>query len=247
MDPPGIPHTIDVSGPRSGGHAARMPTPRWILLPLLAACRAQDPVPPPPTPSLEGAVLGIDVSSHQGVIDWGDVAGDGVRFTFVKATEGKTFTDPRFAANWAGARRAGLKVGAYHYFSACRTGAEQARHFLAVVPPGQATLPAVVDVEPDHRCNRGRRWSMVADEVATWLDAVELATGQRPLLYASDSVHQTDLAGLEAERWVASYSRAPRVATWGVWQHTERGQVEGIDGPVDRNLATEAWWSAHRL
>jgi lysozyme len=190
-------------------------------------------------------VVGIDVSAHQGAVAWKDVADDGVAFAFVKATEGCTFTDRRFADNWGGAREAGLQVGAYHYFSACRTGAEQARHFLAVVGRNQGDLPAVVDVEPDSRCNRGHRWAGVADEVAVWLDTVEHATGQRPLLYASDHVHRHELAELDVDRWVASYSRAPRVPSWGVWQHTERGRIDGVDGPVDRNLATAAWWAEH--
>ncbi len=87
------------------------------------------------------------MSSHQGAIDWADVAGDGMHFTFVKAMEGETFTDPRFEANWDEARPVGLKVGAYHSYSACRAGAEQARHLLSVVPRAHAAMPAVVDAE----------------------------------------------------------------------------------------------------
>src|SRR5512133_181864 len=78
---------------------------------------------------------GVDVSHHQGPIDWPRVASEPhLAFAFIKATEGGDWTDPRFAANWRGARAAGLLVGAYHYFTFCRPPLDQARHFLATAP-----------------------------------------------------------------------------------------------------------------
>ena len=79
-------------------------------------------------------VHGVDVSHHQGPIDWRAVAGDGVAFAYVKASQGSRNQDPLFAANWQGARAAGLAVGAYHYFTFCRSGSAQAANFLAAVP-----------------------------------------------------------------------------------------------------------------
>ena len=67
------------------------------------------PAPPP------GAVPGIDVSHHQGVIDWSQVAGSGQRFAIAKATEGRTFVDPNYAFNKTGAEMSGLVFGAYHF------------------------------------------------------------------------------------------------------------------------------------
>lgn len=205
---------------------------------LLFACR------PPPAPFVpvappEGyAHHGIDVSHWQGRIDWPEVAASGeVDFVFVKATEGRKTVDRRFARNWREAQAAGLPVGAYHYFSACRTGEEQADMFLATVEGGD--LPAVLDVEPDARCNRGTRLQDNLEEVRTWLDRVEDATGTAPLLYASDATQRALLGDFEEERWVAAYSRAPRrVQDWLVWQHTDRGAIPGITGPVDRNVAS---------
>ena len=69
---------------------------------------------------------------HQGPIDWQRVAGDGIGFVYMKATEGGDWVDATFAPNWAGARAAGLKVGAYHFFTLCRAGADQAANFLRV-------------------------------------------------------------------------------------------------------------------
>ena len=62
-----------------------------------------------------GALPGIDVSHHQGLIDWSEVAGSGQRFAFAKATEGSTFVDPNYAFNKSEAEMAGILFGAYHF------------------------------------------------------------------------------------------------------------------------------------
>ena len=80
------------------------------------------------------SLRGIDVSHHQGVVDWGRVAKSDVAFAILKATEGGDYVDETFARNLAGAQAAGLVVGAYHFFTFCRPGAEQAANFLKVVP-----------------------------------------------------------------------------------------------------------------
>lgn len=183
---------------------------------------------------------GIDVSVYQGHVDWESVGASGeVDFVFAKATEGRTHVDRRFSRNWEEARRQGLRVGAYHYFSACRTGAEQAEHFIANVPLEPDSLPPVLDVERDSRCNTGSRFDAAMGEVDVWLDRVEEHYGVRPLLYANDHTQRADLADVDARRWVAAYSRHPRRA-WDVWQHTDRGAVPGIPGPVDRNVLSLA-------
>lgn len=88
-------------------------------------------------PSLQpGEQYGIDVSHHQGQIDWRRVRQDGISFTYVKATEGGDWTDPRFEMNWRGAGEAGLRRGAYHFFTLCRAGEAQAKHFLGLCPTG---------------------------------------------------------------------------------------------------------------
>ena len=90
---------------------------------------------------------GIDVSHHQGVVDWGKVAKSDVAFAILKATEGGDYVDETFARNLAGAEAAGLVVGAYRFFTFCRAGAEQAANFLKVVPRNRPMLPPAVDIE----------------------------------------------------------------------------------------------------
>lgn len=203
-----------------------------LLFLLLTGCVADrtSSRSPPPRGYL---VHGIDVSHHQGWIDWPTVGASGIDFAFLKATEGTTHVDRRFRQNRQRARDH-VPVGAYHYFSACRGGAEQADHFLALVPePGE--LPAVLDVEADPRCNRGDRLEGIEQQVGAWLDRVEDAHGTRPLLYSNRAFHDRHLREVHADRWIASYSRDPG-GDWVFWQYTSDGRVPGVVGPVDRNV-----------
>ena len=100
-----------------------------------------------------GESYGVDVSNHQGEIDWYAVAGDDIDFAYIKATEGGDFVDDWFGTNWDGARAAGLDVGGYHFFTLCRPGGEQAANFLGTVPVAEADLPAALDLELAGNCS----------------------------------------------------------------------------------------------
>lgn len=78
-------------------------------------------------------ITGIDVSHHQGAIDWHAVAADDVSFVYVKVSEGGDYRDPRYRQNLAGADAAGIPAGAYHYFTFCRSGADQAVNYLGAI------------------------------------------------------------------------------------------------------------------
>ena len=75
-------------------------------------------------------VVGLDISSHNGVPDFDSIAAAGVDFVYLKATEGTSFHDPAFMRNYLAAKRAGLKVGAYHFFRFDCDGTRQAALFL---------------------------------------------------------------------------------------------------------------------
>lgn len=201
---------------------------------LAAAC---DGLPTGPGP-LDGPLPGIDVSHWQGAIDWDAVAGDGVEFAFIKATEGGDYTDPRFAANWAGARQAGVLRGAYHFFRPQTDAMAQAAHFLRTVQLEPGDLPPVLDVE----VTDGRSLDAVAAGVRTWLQEVERATGRRPIIYTRASFWTAQMGGGFGgyPLWVAHYGvAAPNIpsgwSAWTFWQHSDAGRVDGIAGGVDLN------------
>jgi len=104
-------------------------------------------------------VAGIDVSKHNGVIDFDAVAADDYQFVFIKASEGKTYKDEAFDRNYHSARNAGLKVGAYHFFRKNRTGQEQAANLLSVVaghrPRGRLGQRCHHEPQHGHRARHG--------------------------------------------------------------------------------------------
>jgi hypothetical protein len=129
-----------------------------------------------------GESYGIDVSAHQGSIDWRAVADDGIGFAYVKATEGGDHTDSRFRRNWDGAEAARLERGAYHFFTLCTSGAAQARHFLQIVPPEAGALAPAVDLELAGNCRARPTRTEVAGQLESFLGEVaRLGPGRCPL------------------------------------------------------------------
>ena len=137
-------------------------------------------------PLRAGERYGIDVSAHQGVIDWTRVAGDNISFVYVKATEGGDFTDSRFAQNWTGAHEAGLDRGVYHFFTLCTPGAAQAQHFLDVAPPNADALAPAVDLELVGNCGARPSAADVTEQLQHFLIPVEQAWGREVVLYVGD-------------------------------------------------------------
>ena len=180
---------------------------------------------------------GLDVSYHQGEIDWGRAARDDVSFAYIKASEGGDFVDSDFGANLAGARAAGLAVGAYHYFTLCRPGAEQAANFLATVPRDQPLLPPAVDLEYEGNCAARPSSAEVRAELEAFLAPVEAAFGQQAIFYITYQFHSDHVASLpQRPLWVRWITWQPNHDDWLLWQYHDRGKVEGIAGDVDLNV-----------
>lgn len=181
-----------------------------------------------------GETYGVDVSHHQGAIDWPRVAGHRIAFAYVKATEGATHVDTRFRENWAGARAAGVERGAYHFFTLCAPGAAQAEHFLATVP-ADADLPPAVDLELAGNCAARPSHHEVMTELVAFLDAVE-RRGPRVVLYVGADFAEHYFDDIDArERWVPKVLRRPG-GRWLVWQASAWARVDGIEGPVDLDV-----------
>ncbi len=198
--------------------------------------------------------LGIDVSHHQGAIDWSQVAQSGHVFVFQKATEGATFTDQTYASNRSGAAGVGLYFGAYHFArpdgatsAAVQADARaEADHFLAVAQPAPGDLLPVLDLE----ASGGLSSTLLVEWTQTWIDHVRAAVGSRVLIYSGPnfwrtSMGDTDVFALQSiPLWLAHYTSAssPSVpaANWGnsgwsFWQWTNCASIPGIAGCVDEN------------
>ena len=184
-------------------------------------------------------LVGIDVSHHQGDIDWDLLATDRVAFVYMKATEGGDFRDKRFDHNWRSAARVGIPRGAYHFFTLCRSGDEQARNFLAVVPSGGNILPPAVDLEFTGNCAARPPKADVLHELRQFLELVEAQYQSKPVLYLTEPFHETYLDGALSDYpiWARRLYFEPKYRTdWVFWQFHDRSSRKGIVGPVDLNV-----------
>lgn len=176
---------------------------------------------------------GVDVSHHQGPIDWQRVAGDGILFAYIKASEGSSFVDPRFGANWTGAGEAGIGRGAYHFFSLCSPGATQARNFLEVVP-GQHELPPAIDLEISPDCLERPDAAVVRRELGAFIELVERDLEDETILYVGDDFEAAYpiVTPIDRPRWRLRFLLRPPGNDWRVWQVGSVARIEGIEGPV---------------
>ena len=118
-------------------------------------------------------IRGIDVSHHQGKIDWNKIKEEKFYFVYIKATEGGTYKDPEFARNWNEVSKVGLLKGAYHFFTFCKPGIEQARNFIDTVPVDPDSLPPVIDFEFIGNCKERPAKALVLKELFVFIREIE--------------------------------------------------------------------------
>ena len=198
---------------------------------------------------------GIDVSHHQGVIDWPQVAASTVssecpiRFVIIKATEGRSFTDPEYLENIRKAREAGFVCGVYHFYDPGISPEKQADHFINTVNLLKGDIAPVVDVE-----RSGRSWGDLQRELSVFLKKLESHYGVKPIVYASAKFrkrHLNDTFFDSYPFWVAHYYVVRPVTDkrWQIWQFTDHANVTGISGYTDFNVfkGTETDFNSLRL
>ena len=192
-------------------------------------------------------VRGIDISSHNGMMNFEAAKADGIEFVFIKASEGDTYGDPNFILNYEKAVAAGLKVGAYHYFRFDAGGVSQAMNLLDRVSGRPLDLGLAVDVE-EHGNAKGVDATLIADRLASMLEYLNLK-GYRVTLYTNADGYYKYLEGNFQGQplWVCAFSNPPISADWVFWQYNHRGRVKGINGDVDMNAfnGSRAEWYDH--
>jgi GH25 family lysozyme M1 (1,4-beta-N-acetylmuramidase) len=205
--------------------------------------RGSESLTPRATPR-QDAVYGIDVASHQGEVDWQGWWDEGMRFAYVKATEGNYYENEYFAQQYNGSYDIGMIRGAYHFATPNdSSGAEQAQYFVENGGGWSAdgrTLPGVLDIE--YNPYGDTCYDMSSDELVAWIhdfvDTYKELTGRDPVIYTAynwwvpcvgDSADFAETNPL----WVAEYDvDAPTLfGGWSVytfWQYT--------DSPLDQNV-----------
>lgn len=189
----------------------------------------------------QAGFTGVDLSHHNGRVQWDAFEAAPVDFLYLKATEGSDWKDPRFLDHWREAKTRGWLVGAYHFYRLCRPGQEQARNFIQSVEVRAGGLPPAVDLEYAHNCAPRGSTAETLAELDAFLRALEAEYGVRPVIYTTPEFHTDWLAGNYEEYplWLRGLGETmPRTINGrapDIWQYTMSGRVPGIEGQVDMN------------
>lgn len=194
---------------------------------------------------------GPDVASYQHPggtgIEWPVVANSNQRFAIVKATQGTGYTNPYFAADWAGARAAGMIRGAYHFATPqlpISTASAQAQHFIAVTGStrAQGDLPPMLDLE----ISGGLAPRELVAWTSTFLATVQALTGRQAIIYSYPAFWYRAMNNTTAfdayPLWLASYTGTGSPGaipggwrSWALWQYTDSAVIPGINTAADRS------------
>lgn len=179
-------------------------------------------------------VKGIDISHHNGPVDFRAVAADSVDFVIIKATEGVSHTDSCLMRNYEGARAAGLMTGFYHFFRFNRGGVRQGRHFLNTVKSLRSDLPLVIDFET--AANPETDYYLVVGRLRD-MAAYLRRHGRRVMIYCNHKEYDRYIRGTfdDLDLWLASGRLPDGDDRRHLWQHSHNGHVAGITKPVDIN------------
>lgn len=191
-------------------------------------------------------ILGIDISHHQGNIDFEATANmvnnkDSVGFVYIKATEATDFKDHKLDDNANGFAKHAINYGFYHFFRPQFSALKQAHFYCTTIAPYAFKLIPVLDVEHKADCNK----KQLLDSVDVFLDEVEKQLGKRPMIYTYWSFYQDNFENTRIDQelfWMAAYSQNGHFMEKEqviIWQFTELGTVSGISNYVDLNVAKQ--------
>lgn len=211
-----------------------------IVLALLWLRRGDDEGVGAPDCQTGPTVSGIDVSYYQDDIAWKRVRRSGIRFAFIRASDGLDHPDESFVKNWRGAKAAGVLRGAYQYFRPDQDATAQADALIVALAKDRGELPPVIDVETDG----GKAAPELVAAVQAWIARVRDKLGVEPIVYTGPEFWREKAKGADITSqtlWVAHYTRnCPTVPSpwsrWTFWQYTDNGRVPGIEGAVDLDV-----------
>lgn len=183
---------------------------------------------------------GIDVSKHQGKIDWSRV---NVDFTILRAGYGKAIDFPNqfdamFERNYKGCKENGIPCGVYWYSYAMSVedAKREAKSCLKAIEGKRFEYPIFFDLEEQRQFGKGK--AFCDSLVKAFCDTLESA-GYFAGLYISRSPLQTFISSEVANRytlWIAEYaSQCKYKGTYAMWQYSSKGKIAGINGNVDMN------------
>ncbi|OEU85589.1 lysozyme [Streptomyces abyssalis] len=204
--------------------------------------------------TLAASVHGVDVSSHQGNVPWSTLWNSGVKWAYVKATEGTSYTNPYFTQQYNGSYNIGMIRGAYHFaLPDNSSGAAQANYFAdhgGGWSKDGKTLPGVLDIEynPYGSTCYGKSQSAMVSWIRDFTSTYKARTGRDAVIYTTTDwwtqcTGNNGGFGSTNPLWIARYASSPGTLPngWGFhtfWQYTSTGPTVGdhnlFNGSMDR-------------
>lgn len=186
-------------------------------------------------------IVGVDVSHHQGKIDWQKIAKQDIKFAFVKATEGKSFKDKRFDENVKNAISNGIDVGAYHFFTFSKSGRVQFENLYSSIKDKELTLPPVLDLEFGGNGKLNKSVTEVLAEIDTMQSLLEEALGCKPIFYLTSGFinHFYKEQTINNPIWIRGIFKEPKYVKgedWLFWQFANKGKLDGVKTFIDLNV-----------
>ena len=193
-------------------------------------------------------IIGIDISHHQGDINFDEVVNmretkDSVQFVYIKSTEGSTHKDRHFDKNAEGFAAYKMKYGFYHYYQPNTSAILQADFFCETIKGYNFKLIPVIDIE----VKGALKATALVDSIEQFMNRVEEQLQVRPMIYTFISFYNDYLIKSKLQNelfWLASYSRKNEFMNKEnilIWQFTEKSNVDGIGTNVDMNAAKQSF------
>lgn len=192
-------------------------------------------------------ILGIDISHHQGGINWDlaskmRIGSDSIQFVYLKLTEGTDFKDKRSKQNQKKLKEMKVPFGVYHFYNPKKGATEQAKFFIENFKISD--LRPVLDIEVQGNLKS----TALVDSVTVFLSTVDSILSIRPIIYTYESFYNDFFSESTLSKewfWIANYtgsSKAFKRQNVIAWQFTDKGTVDGILEKVDLNTAKPNFW-----
>ena len=187
-------------------------------------------------------VQGVDVSAANGAVDWAAVKAAGAQFGYLAATNG-TDRDAAFEDNWRGTASAGLRRGAIHRWSLCKSAVEQANNFSTTVPKADDALPPALSLDLTADCNAAPDRAALIADLRRYLSMVE-ANMQRPVILLVSRAFEAKYAitdALNRPIWSVQNFVSPGYAArpWRMWRASDMRRIDGVTGPVNWDVVAK--------
>lgn len=187
-------------------------------------------------------VRGVDVSHHNGPINWAQVKNEGITFAYIKSTEGTSHIDRNYKANYKNARQYGINAGTYHFYTFAMDGKMQAQHFIRNAKINKTDLIPAIDVEhsPVNMYSDDKAYiKMVTDELIKLERELYFYYGVHPIIYTNKDCYQLYIVNNFPENfiWMSDLHNEPTIKDdeWVIWQFSHTGNINGVMGDIDLN------------